>query len=56
MLKDYIRLKPTEVLDTDGDLELEVNILKLQVVEVQQSESKEKRNDYSSQKNIINNQ
>jgi hypothetical protein len=50
MLKDYIRLKPIEVLDIDGDLELEVNILKPPVVEVQQSESKEKRNDYSSQK------
>ena len=50
MLKDYIKLKPTEVLDIDGDLELEVNILKPPVVEVQQSESKEKRNDYSSQK------
>ncbi len=50
MLKDYIRLKPIEVLDIDGDLELEVNILKPPAVEVQQSESKEKRNDYSSQK------
>jgi|694.fasta_scaffold122734_1 hypothetical protein len=56
MLKDYIKLKPTEVLDIDGVSELEVNILRLQAVEVQQSVLKERRNDYYSYKNIISNQ
>ena len=35
ILKDYIRLKPTEVLDIDGVSELEANILRQQAVEVQ---------------------
>ena len=56
MFKDYIKLKPTEVLDIDGVSELEVNILRLQAVEVQQSVLKERRNDYYSYKNIISNQ
>jgi hypothetical protein len=56
MLKDCIKLKPTEVLDIDGVSELEVNILRLQVVEVQQSVLRERRNDYYSYKNIIKNQ
>ena len=45
MSKDFIKLKPTEVLDTDGVSELEVNTPKPQVVVEAQSVSKEKRND-----------
>jgi len=45
--KDYIKLKLTEVLDTDGVSELEVNTQRPQAVEVQQSVSKERRNDHS---------
>lgn len=47
IFRDYIKLKPTEVSDTDGDSELEVNTLKQPVVVEQQLEYKE-RNDYCS--------
>lgn len=45
ILKDFIKLNVTEVLDTNGVLESEVNILKPQEEEAQQSVSKERRND-----------
>ncbi len=47
ILKDCIKSKPTEVSDTDGVLELEVNTQRPQAVVEQQSESKERRNDCS---------
>lgn len=47
IFRDYIKLKPTEVSDTDGDSELEVNTLKQPAVVEQQLEYKE-RNDYCS--------
>lgn len=45
ILKDFIKLNVTEVSDTNGVLELEVNILKQPAEEEPQSESKERRND-----------
>lgn len=45
ILKDFIKLNVTEVLDTNGVLELEVNILKQQAEEAQPSVSRERRND-----------
>ena len=53
MLKDFSKLKLTEVSDTDGVLELEVNILKLLVVVVSLLVSKERRNDHSVIMNIL---
>lgn len=47
IFRDYIKLKPTEVSDTDGDSELEVNTLKQPAVVEQLLEYKE-RNDYCS--------
>jgi hypothetical protein len=52
-LRDYIRLKLTEVLDTDGDLELEVNTLRPQVVVEQQSVWKERKSEDDNSMPII---
>ena len=56
MSRDYTRSKLTEVSDTDGALECEVNTPKPQDVVESLWVWKERRNDYSCQKNIINNQ
>ena len=45
MLKDSLKLEPTEVLDINGDSRLEVNTLRLQVEEEEQLVSKERKND-----------
>lgn len=45
ILKDFIKLNVTEVSDTNGVSELEVNILKQPAEEEPQSVSKERRND-----------
>jgi hypothetical protein len=56
ILKDCTRSKPTEVSDTDGVSESEVNTPRQPAVVEAQLVWKERKSDYRREKNIINNQ